>query len=211
MIRLENLAIERGGKTLFRGIDLHLAAGEKAVITGPSGCGKTSVLMAVMGIFAPAAGRITVDGLEVEPGSIAAVRRRIAFISQEPILGTENVDEALNLPFNFKANRDAKPARKDIDSVLERLRLDRSTIGKASKKISAGEKQRIAIARALLLGKSIFLVDEATSALDPESKDAVLEILFDSSFTILSVSHDRHWIDRCRKVLRAEDSKIVAV
>lgn len=211
MIAFENLTIERGGRTLFQGVDLDIAKGEKAVITGPSGCGKTSLLMAVMGIFAPAAGRIKVDGLVVEPGSIADVRRRIAFISQEPILGAESVDEALNLPFSFKANRAAKPARKDIDSVVERLRLDRATIGKASSRISAGEKQRIAIARALLLGKQIFLIDEATSALDPQSKDAVVEILFDRQFTILSVSHDRDWIDRCGKLLRADNPQLSAV
>jgi putative ABC transport system ATP-binding protein len=93
--------------------------------------------------------------------------------------------------------------------VLKQLQLDPVIVDKESKKISAGEKQRIAIARALLMNKSVFLVDEATSALDSKSKAAVADVLMDDQFTLLSVSHDDYWIGRCEIVFEMKDRNLV--
>lgn len=208
LIELDNLTLERGSKLLFERIDLAVHEGDKTVIVGPSGSGKTSILMAIMGTFAPIAGRIIYNGKAVASKNIEAVRSAIAFISQEPVLGAKRVEDALLLPFGFRSNRATKPSSEEIAATLQRLHLSPSIIGKPSLKISAGEKQRIAIARALLLGKRVFLVDEATSALDPESKAAVAEILEEPDYTILSVSHDQYWIDRCTRVLRVDNRRL---
>jgi putative ABC transport system ATP-binding protein len=204
-IKLENLGIERGGKTLFEAVDLEIGAGEKVVITGPSGSGKTSILMAVMGTFAPSRGRVLFEGIELSRESIAAVRAAIAFISQEPVMGAGNIEDALLLPFSFRANRSVPPERGAIEQTLHSLHLESGILRQACSKVSAGEKQRIAIARALLLGKKVFLVDEATSALDPASKAAVAGMLERHEYTILSVSHDTYWIERCQRVLQVAD------
>lgn len=71
-----------------------------------------------------------------------------------------------------------------------------------------GEKQRISIARSLLLDKKIFLLDEVTSALDPESKKAVLSLFTEDTYTILSVSHDPDWFTICDTYIEIEDGRV---
>jgi putative ABC transport system ATP-binding protein len=184
---------------------LQIFPGEKLVVRGPSGCGKSSLLKCVVGAFPILEGSVRIDGMELCAKNIAEIRARIAFIGQEPILGAENVREALLLPFSFKAHHEKEPIEKTIVQTLERLHLSASILDKPSKRISGGEKQRIAIARALLLGKNIFLADETTSALDPESKAATMDELFRPGTTLLSVSHDPDWIGRCDRIVGIEN------
>ncbi len=208
MIELIDIHIERGGSLILENVCIQIDTGVKSVVTGPSGSGKTSLLLAVMGVFQPTHGRVLVDGKAVLPDSVGSVRKSIAFITQEPVLGAERVSDALLLPFSFKSNRQSSPSKERIDEVLGQLHLGPEILAKPSSKISAGEKQRIAIARALLLDKDIFLVDEATSALDQESKAAVIGMLTQPRFTVLSVSHDRAWIDRCQKEFRVANRSL---
>lgn len=154
-------------------------------------------------------GRIRVNDLELSEKTVAAIRSRIAFIGQEPVLGAGTVREALLLPFSFKAHQGAVPQDNLIFQTLEKLRLDRSILDKPCKRISGGEKQRIAIGRALLLNKMIFFADEITSALDPESKAAVITALFRPEITLLSVSHDPDWIQACGRIIDIKNEKLV--
>jgi len=208
LIEFKDVTIERGDERLFENISFRLAPGHKAVIVGKSGSGKTSLLLAIMGIFPSVDGTIYFDGKPVEHERLQEVRQKIAFISQEPLLGADIVQDALMLPFKFKANRDAKPEGQEVEKVLGKLKLLPSILQKRSSKISAGQKQRIAIARALLLRKQTFLVDEATSALDLESKTAVANLLLEDNFTVLSVSHDDFWIERCSSVYKVVEKKL---
>ena len=77
--------------------------------------------------------------------------------------------------------------------------------------ISGGEKQRIAIARSLLLGKKLYLLDEVTSALDSESKNAVFNVFSDPILTVLSVTHDQEWLDRCDIIFKLEAGRLIEV
>ena len=149
------------------------------------------------------------NDLELSEQTVAEIRSQVAFIGQEPALGAERVKEALLLPFTFKAHQQAKPTDDLIFHTLERLHLDRSILEKPSKRISGGEKQRIAIARALLLNKTVFFADEITSALDPESKAAVIAALFRPEMTLLSVSHDSDWIKACSRIIEINKHKLV--
>ncbi len=208
MIELIDIHIARGGTLILRNVSLKIGSGEKSVVTGPSGSGKTSLLLAIMGVFQPEAGRVLIDGKAVGTGNVGRIRQSIAFITQEPIMGAERVSDALLLPFTFKANRYNHPSRERIEEVLAQLHLDPEILAKPASKISAGEKQRIAVGRALLLDKDIFLVDEATSALDQESKAAVISMLTQPQFTVLSVSHDEAWIGRCAREFRVEQQSL---
>ena len=117
--------------------------------------------------------------------------------------------EALLLPFSFKAHRENRPSNERIIQCLKRLHLSEDILGKPCSRVSGGEKQRIAIIRALLLDKTIFLADEITSALDPESRKAVMDELFRPEITLLSVSHDPEWISSCGRVVEIIDQKLV--
>jgi putative ABC transport system ATP-binding protein len=211
MIAFKNITLQVHRQTLLDGANLSIAAAEKVVVRGPSGCGKSSLLKSAVGILPLGGGSISVDGMELSAETIGGIRSRIAFIGQEPVLGADQVRDALLLPFSFKAHRGHRPPDDRLLETLLGLHLTEEILDKPSKRISGGEKQRIALARALLLGKDIFLADEVTSALDPESKSAVMERLFRPGITLLSVSHDPDWIAKCNRVVGIENYKLTEV
>jgi putative ABC transport system ATP-binding protein len=209
MIAFKNITVSVQHQTLLEATSLEVAEGDKVVLRGPSGCGKSSLLKCAVGAIPLASGSVQVDGLGLSAATVAEVRGRIAFIGQEPVLGAERVREALLLPFTFKAHRHAVPEARRITAQLERLHLSDDILGKPCTRISGGEKQRIAIARALLLNKSVFLADEITSALDPESRRAVMAELFRPGITLLSVSHDPEWIAAGNRIIDIVDRKLM--
>lgn len=208
MIVFEKITLKVHLQTLLEGTSLLVAEGEKVVLRGTSGCGKSSLLKCAVGAIPLAAGSVKVDGMALSAGTVADIRCRIAFIGQEPVLGAERVRDALLLPFSYKAHRHNQPAEGQVAELLERLHLAIDILDKPCARISGGEKQRIAIARALLLNKTIFLADEITSALDPESKAAVMKELFHPGITLLSVSHDPEWIAAGNRILDVVDYKL---
>lgn len=209
MIEFKNIRLNVHRQTLLEATSLHVAAGDKVVVRGPSGCGKSSLLKCAIGALPLAAGQVVLDGVELSAETVGQIRGRMAFIGQEPVLGAETVQEAIRLPFSFKAHRHHLPEQKTIIALLERLHLPESILAKPCGRISGGEKQRVAIARALLLNKTVFLADEASSALDPESKAAVMKELFQPQITLLSVSHDADWISRCSRIIDIEHHILV--
>ncbi len=208
MIRFENITLKVHRQMLLNGATLLVARGEKVVVRGASGCGKSSLLKSAVGAIPLAVGSVCADGVALSSKTVADIRARIAFIGQEPVLGAEQVREAILLPFTFKAHLANLPSEDRILELLERLHLPSTILEKPCKRISGGEKQRIAILRALLLDKTIFLADEVTSALDPESRAAVMTELFRPDITLLSVSHDPEWIAACNRSIGMLDGKL---
>lgn len=194
MIRFEQVSVTVHEKTILSEINFTLLQGDKAVLRGKSGAGKSSVMRTVMGLHTLQSGAVYFQGHPLTPLSIQAVRSCIAYIGQEPILGADCVRDALLLPFQFKVHRHQLPTEHQLIAVLHRLQLPADILKAKCNRISGGEKQRIALARGLLLDKKLFLLDEVTSALDRESKQAVLDIFFGSQLTVLSVTHDPDWM-----------------
>jgi putative ABC transport system ATP-binding protein len=209
MIQLHKITIQLTDEPLLCEVTHHIPPKEKVVIRGPSGCGKSTLLKAIAGAVPLQAGSITVDSLALTPHQMNAIRARIAFIGQEPVMGAATVRAALLLPFTFKAHHHTAPDESTLLALLNRLKLTPDILHKPTNRISGGEKQRIAIARALLLKKTIFLADEITSALDPESKQAVIDELFKPDYTLLSISHDPDWMAACRCHLTIHQQKLL--
>lgn len=209
MIRLDQVEICIPDRTLLSGVTLRIAAGDKLVLQGASGSGKSTLLKCIAGLMPIAAGTIEVDGIRLEAAQLDRIRSRIAFIGQEPVMGAGTVSDALLLPFTFKAHQSSRPGSRRVAEILARMQLPESILEQPTGRISGGEKQRIAIARALLIGKQIFLADEVTSALDPESKAAVMQELQRPDITLLSVSHDPDWVAGCSRVAAIRDAAVV--
>ncbi len=211
MITYKNISLQVHRQTLLENTSLQIGPGDKVVIRGASGSGKSSLLKCAVGALPMAGGSVRVDGTELSAKTASDIRSRIAFIGQEPVLGAESVRDALLLPFTFKAHHGMAPTEEKIFRHLKRLHLSMDILDKPCVRISGGEKQRIAILRALLLNKTIFIADEVTSALDPESRTAVMEELFQPGITLLSVSHDPEWINACERVVEISNHQLMEV
>jgi putative ABC transport system ATP-binding protein len=211
MIAFDAVTVRTGTTTLLADVTFTVAEGEKAVIGGPTGSGKSTVLLTLLGAHRPAHGTIRVDDMVLSTETVAAIRGRVAFIAQEPVLGSGAVRDALLLPFTFKANRHIRPADEQVRAVLDKLRLPETILDRDIAVVSGGEKQRIAIARALLMGKKIFVVDEITSALDEESNRVVLELFLASGFTVLAVAHHPLWQRRFDKLIVLRDGRVADI
>ncbi len=124
-------------------------------------------------------------------------------------MGGDTVREALQLPFRFKAHRDRQPSESQLIETLDALHLPADILNQPCNRVSGGEKQRIALARAMLLGKRLYLLDEVTSALDGQSKQAVFEMLADPGLTVLSVAHDADWIARCGIIYELDNGCLI--
>lgn len=209
MIKLKSITFSDADKVVLNGIDLLLKPQQKIVLTGPSGSGKSSILKVIVGAMIPQVGIYEFEKTPVDAGNIHIVRNKIAFVGQEPILGADKVEDAIYLPFRYRQNRNLKPELETVYALMKRLSLDPEILKQEVSKLSGGEKQRLAIIRALLLNKKIFLLDEVTSALDSVSKQAVIHELSKPDYTVLSVSHDPEWIKQCDLELVVEKGRIM--
>lgn len=208
LIDFRRVQVRRGGVVVLSDISFQIAEGEKVTFRGKSGSGKTTLLKTLIGGEKIDSGQALFNGELISKKTIHQVRKSISYIGQEPVLGAQGVRDALLLPFSFKSHRACKPTEKAILAQLERLQLNKNILQRKSNEISGGEKQRIAIARGILLNKRIFIADEITSALDPESKTAVMNCLFKPDFTVISVSHDPDWVERCTRILTIENGRL---
>lgn len=211
MIAFDTVTVRTPKSVLLSDISFAVDTGEKAVITGPSGSGKSTVLLTLMGAHAPARGRVLFDGTEVTAQTVASVRNAVAFIGQEPVLGNRSVREGLLLPFTFRANRGKRPGEQRISEILHGLKLSSDILDRSTAVISGGEKQRIAVARALLTGKRIFVVDEITSALDKAGNQIVLDLFLRPDLTVLAVSHQARWLEHFDKQIRIVNGTVAGV
>ena len=211
IIRFDQVSVTAQEKTILSNVSFALYQGQKVMLSGKSGSGKSSVLRTLLGMHTIKSGMVYFQDQALSARTVQTIRSCTAYIGQEPVLGAENVRDALLLPFQFIAHRNRQPSESEILEVLRRLRLPAELLNRESQRVSGGEKQRIALARGLLLGKTIYLLDEVTSALDSESKQAVFEVFTEQNFTVLAVSHDSEWFERCDLVFEIDSGKMTEV
>ncbi|HRD28118.1 MAG TPA: ABC transporter ATP-binding protein [Caulobacter sp.] len=180
-VRLEDVgfAYDDGG-AILDGVTIEARRGEMVALVGPSGGGKSTILSLIPRFYDATSGRVTVDGSDVREVTIASLRARIAFVTQEPFLFDDTI--RANIAYARPEATDAEieeAARRAAahDFILEQPDGYDTVVGEAAARLSGGQRQRIAIARAFLKNAPILLLDEATSALDTESEAQVQEAL----------------------------------
>jgi ABC-type polar amino acid transport system ATPase subunit len=165
------------------------------VICGPSGSGKSTLIRCINRLEAHDAGRIVVDGIELDHSTrhIAAIRAEVGMVFQQFNLFPHlTVLQNLMLAPRQVRGISAKEATELAMTYLERVRIPEQA-GKYPSELSGGQQQRVAIARALCMRPKIMLFDEPTSALDPEMINEVLDVMTDlaqSGMTMLCVTHE---------------------
>jgi len=210
MIRAESLEFAYPqGDFFLRIADFSVASGERIAVVGPSGSGKSTLLYLIAGILVPRAGRVEVDGRAVS--ALGDAERRafraasVGFVFQDfelvdylnvldNILHPCRISGALALDAAARDRAHELAARMGISDKLRRPVTD----------LSHGERQRVAICRALIARPKLILADEATGNLDPDNKLRILDLLFEeaarAAATVLAVTHDHALLPRFDRV-----------
>ena len=189
-------------------------AGKTTALVGPSGAGKTTLVSLVARFYDPTDGRITFDGHDLRDLTVRSVREKIAVVPQEPILFATTVAENIRYgrldatDAQLRAAADAANATEFIERLPERYD---TIVGERGVKLSVGQRQRIAIARALLRDSPVLLLDEATSSLDNESEYLVQEALARLMLgrTTIVIAHRLTTVERADRILVLDRGRIV--
>ncbi|HET6232677.1 MAG TPA: ABC transporter ATP-binding protein [Longimicrobiaceae bacterium] len=181
-------------RPVISGLDVTVQARRTTAFVGPSGAGKTTVADLVMGLVAPTAGRVVLDGAALDEGAVRRWREGIGYVAQDTVLFHDTVRANL-LWARPDATEDelrdvlrAASAEEFVDALAEGLD---TVIGDRGVRLSGGERQRLALARALLRRPSLLILDEATSALDTDNERRILRAIAElhGRTTILVITH----------------------
>ena len=215
MIELRDLRFRYPqGEFALRVRELAVAGGERVALAGPSGSGKTTLLRLVSGIAVPDAGSVRTNGTEVGALDDAARRafriRHIGLVFQEfELLEYLSVLDNVLLPYRIQGALALDAAvRERAESLAERVGIG-DKLACLPERISHGERQRVALCRALVTQPAIVLADEPTGNLDPANRDRALDILLayaeERGATLLTVTHDHELLPRFGRVVDSRE------
>ena len=147
ILTIADVGYRVGDTTILENVSFTVSPGEFRLITGPSGCGKSTLLKIIASLLSPTSGRIFFDGKDIATLSPEHYRQQVSYSVQTPALFGETVYDNLIFPWQIR-HQTPDPARLIAD--LERFGLSQETLTKSVSELSGGEKQRVAIGRALL-------------------------------------------------------------
>ena len=202
------------GREVLHGIDFSIQAGENVAITGESGAGKSTIAALLLRFYDPDSGVVSIGGKNIKELHQNSVRDLIAYVPQDVYLFNKTIKENIALACPDASDEDIKTAAKIAmaDSFIERLEKGYDTnAGERGVQLSGGEKQRIAIARAVLKKSPILLMDEASSNLDSESESLFRQALNNArrGKTLITIAHRPSTIEEADRVIRVENGRIV--
>ena len=199
---------------ILRGLDLSLRAGERVAIVGPIGSGKSTLLRLLARFADPTAGRILLDGHDIRGGTQQSLRRQIGIVFQDGLLLDDTIRENIRLGKldATDSELEAVSALVGLHDLVERLPHGYDTaVGLRGFRLSGGQRQLVAIARAVLRDPAILLLDEPTSALDPHS-DRIVRLAIEHVSrgpTVIAVTHHRALAAEADRVLVLKEGRLV--
>jgi peptide/nickel transport system ATP-binding protein len=218
LLRVEDLTVELGhgvaARRVLKSVSFDIPRGSTLALVGESGSGKTTLARTLVGVHRPSGGRILVDGTPLRSARGRAGAATVQMIPQDPYSSfdprrtvAQSLAEALD-PVRARVG----PARPRIAELLGQVSLDPDSMDRYPHEFSGGQRQRLAIARALAPGPRFVIADEITSALDLTTQAEILNLLADLrrrlSLTMLFISHDlavvRHVSDAVAVLLHGD-------
>jgi thiol reductant ABC exporter CydD subunit len=215
-VRLERVSFaypSRPGLVLD-GLDLELAPGQTTVLAGPSGAGKSTVAALLLGLAEPSAGRVTVGGVDLADCDPEAWRRLVAWVPQQPMIFRGTVAENVRLGDPSASDEGVREAARlaGADGFVAALPSGYDTlVGDGGRTLSAGERRRIALARAFLRDAPLVILDEPTADLDPASAELVADAIdrLRAGRTVLVIAHRPELAGRADRVIAIDRGKAV--
>jgi ATP-binding cassette subfamily B protein len=198
----------------LNGFSLDIAPGEAVALVGPSGAGKSTVFQLLLRFFAPQAGHITFDGVDLANAGPADLRSNIAVVAQDSVIFSGSLADNIRYgrpdatDDEVRRAAEAAAAAEFIDKLPDGYQ---TLVGERGVTLSGGQRQRVAIARAILRDAPLLLLDEATSALDAENERLVqigLENLMAGRTTIV-IAHRLATIQRLKRIVVMDHGKVV--
>ncbi len=217
-IDFQNVTYAYHERKILDQVNLTIMPNQKIGIIGPSGVGKSTFLRLLDLYLEPAAGRILIDGHDIQTVSLQDLRRSIAWVSQSPQLFADTI---VNNIKDGDAFREVSPQEiawaaeaANINEFIDKLPLGmESVVGEGGSSLSGGQKQRISIARALLKNAPIICLDEPTSALDVQSEKYILKSIGSliANRTVLLVTHRLPLLSLMDKIYVLDKGKLIDV
>lgn len=197
ILEMKGVSMSYGQRTLFKDFTLDLHRNEIIGISGESGSGKSTLLRIAVDLVTPTEGEIVFQGKDVKDWNPQELRKCIILVPQEASMFPGTVRD--NLLWGLKIH-DQDASDEELEAIMEEVNLSGEYLDRVAENLSGGEKQRIAIARALLLEPCGLLLDEPTSALDEKSTLAVEKtvkgLLESRDIGVLVVTHNREQAER---------------
>jgi len=183
------------------GVSFDISRGETLSLVGESGCGKSTVGKAILRLFSLTEGEVYLDGVRIDnmpPARLRGMRKRVQVVFQDPFSSLNprmKIRDILAEPLiNFRMASGGRDLTRQVEVLMDKVRLPRDAINRYPHEFSGGQRQRIGIARALAPGADLIICDEAVSALDVSVKAQIINLLADLQdelgLALLFISHD---------------------
>lgn len=229
IVQMENVSFTwpAGNRPVLEIAQFSIAKGERVFLRGPSGSGKTTLLSLIAAVLSPQSGNIVIDGVPIETlrgGQRDQFRAdRIGLVFQQfNLLPFLSVSDNIQLPCRFsklrrqRASQNGMSLNEETDRLLQAMHLSPSELrNQTATKLSVGQQQRVAVARALIGQPPLIIADEPTSALDSDTQQAFLDLLFreveSAGASLLFVSHDTSLADRFDRRVDLRELNAVAI